>query len=135
MTLQRCFPSTLYVSCPLLLLSPLLKRLIIKQGYTPALEGRPREAAVDRRQSTSSYSPGSPADASTDNPLIRHTSGALLLCTTSTRLPAARPSSVTQYFRFLKGGGGGRHRILNELILPLAVLWSDILIKVMQMEA
>lgn len=92
---QRCFPSNFPLSCPLIAFrSP----EVSKWGRAPASAGPPHH--VDRRQSSSSYSPGSPADASTNNPLICHTSGVLLLCTTSTPLPAARPLSAAQYFIF-----------------------------------
>lgn len=103
---QRCFPSNFYFSRPFLLLSPLLERLLIKRGWAPASGGSPRHPAVDRRRSTSSTSPGSPAGVSTDKPLICHTWGVLLLCATHPRLPAARSLSVTRYIRFERGVGG-----------------------------
>lgn len=52
---QRCFPSNLPFSCPLLLLPPLLKWLTAKRGGAPAAPaGPPHRASVDGRQSWSS---------------------------------------------------------------------------------
>lgn len=52
---QRCFPSNLPFSCPLLLLPPLLKWPTTKRGGGPAASaGPPHRASVDGRQSSSS---------------------------------------------------------------------------------
>lgn len=54
-------------------------------------QGSPGDLVVDIRQNTSSDSHGSPADVSSDIPLICHTSEVLLVCATpaTTRLGAA----------------------------------------------
>lgn len=72
---QHC--SVFSLSCQLHHYSS-LKYLGIILEYSLVCEGSPGDPVVDRRQNMSFDSRGSPADVSTDIPLICHTSGSVL---------------------------------------------------------
>lgn len=124
---QRCFPSNLPFSCPLLLLPPLLKWLTAKRGGRAApssQRGWKTELVL--------LEPRQPCGGSHRQPINLSHVGSSAAPYDKHSASCCSPLVSSAVFYSLKGG---EQRILNEPIPPFVELWSDVLIKATQTEA